>query len=77
LFSFISKNWQGIPLVSIAIVLSLIGATTTETGLNVTAVLDEQTYVTGIEVSQADFNAINLCSDKFRGDWNYRILPST
>ena len=77
LFSFISINWQGIPLVSIAIILSLIGTTTTETGLSVTAVLDDGEYATGIEVSKADYNAINLVRDEFRGDWNYRITPST
>ena len=44
MFSFISKNWQGIPLITVAVILSLIGSTTTEKGLAISCVLDEATY---------------------------------
>jgi hypothetical protein len=56
LFAFISINWQGTPLISTALILSLIGATTTETGLAVTCVLDENAYQTGLKVSEDDFS---------------------
>ena len=75
LFSFISINWQGIPLISVALILSLIGATTTEKGLAVTCVLDENTYVTGKKVSDEELSDVNIICDKFHGDWNYKILP--
>jgi transposase len=75
LFSFISKNWQGIPLCSAAIIVSLIGATCTQEGLSVTCVLDESLYETGIKVSDEDFNSINIIFDDFHGDWNYTIFP--
>ena len=55
LFSFISINWQGISLISAAIIVNLIGATKTHNGLSVTCVLDEGTYETGIKVSDEDF----------------------
>ena len=76
LFSFISMNWKGIPLVSVALILSFIGATTTEKGLAVTCVLDDNTYVTGQKVSDDELSAVKIVGDKFHGDWNYKIFPA-
>lgn len=75
LFSFISKNWQGIPLVSTAVILSLIGSTKTKKGLAVTCCLDEETYVKGLKVSESAFSSINLTRADFHGEWNYCINP--
>jgi hypothetical protein len=74
MFSFISKNWRGIPLVSAAVIINLIGATTTERGLSIRCVLDEKTYETGIKVTEKEFNAIRIKNDEFHGEWNYTIL---
>jgi len=75
LFSFISKNWQGIPLVSAAVIVSLIGATKTNKGLSVTCVLDEAVYEKGIKVSDDEFDSINISTATFHGEWNYTISP--
>jgi hypothetical protein len=73
LFAFISKNWQGIPLTNTALVVSLIGATTTSAGLTVTCVLDESKYETGIKISDEVFCNINIANAGFHGEWNYTI----
>ena len=75
LFSFISLNWRAKPLISLEVVLELISATTTETGLTVTAVKDGNTYPTGIKVSDEELAALNLLRDSFHGEWNYTIQP--
>ena len=75
LFSFISQNWRGRPLVSHEVVVNLIAATTTETGLKVACQLDRNSYPSGIKVSKEDMAGINLRKDKFHGEWNYTILP--
>jgi transposase len=75
LFSFISKNWQGVPLISTAVILALIGSTRTDKGLSVTCVLDETTYLKGLKISDEALESINIIPDGFHGDWNYRILP--
>ncbi len=75
LFSFISRNWRGQPLVSRQAIVSLIGATTSSTGLKVYAQLDEGTYERGIKVSDAELAAVNLTRDEFHGEWNYTIKP--
>jgi hypothetical protein len=75
LFSFISKNWQGVPLVSAAVVVALIGATKTEKGLAVRCVLDEATYETGCKVSDEEFSSISIVPAYFHGEWNYTIKP--
>src|SRR5713101_991862 len=75
LFSFISQNWRGKPLVSHEVIVNLIAATTTETGLKVHSELDTQSYPPGIKVSDKEVAAIALRPDKFHGDWNYSILP--
>ncbi len=76
LFSFISKNWRGQPLVSHQVIISLIAATTTSTGLQVNARLDENDYPK-VEVTAAELAAVNLTRHSFHGEWNYSINPSS
>ena len=76
LFSFISKNWQGIPLSSITVIIALIGATTTEKGLAVACILDEATYEKGQKVTDEEFSEINIILADFHGEWNYTIAPN-
>ena len=76
MFSFISKNWRGKPLIDRATVVNLIGSTTTKTGLKIQAELDENIYEKGIKISDKDFEKIILQKDIFHGEWNYSILPS-
>ena len=73
LFSHISMNWRGQPLVSHEVVVSLIGATTTSSGLRVKARLDRRTYPTKVRVSDEDMASIDLVPYSFHGDWNYTI----
>ena len=75
LFSFISQNWRGKPLTSLQVIVSLIAATTTATGLKVHSELDTASYPAGIKVSDEEIAQINLKRDKFHGDWNYEIHP--
>jgi hypothetical protein len=76
MFSFISKNWQGIPLISASVIVNLIGATKTEKGLSIICVLDEAKYEKGIEVTDNEFDAINIKSEVFHGEWNYTICSN-
>ena len=75
LFSFITMNWRAKPLVSYRVIVDLIGATTTETGLTVRCELDQNTYPKGIEVTDAEMAEINIVRDDFHGQWNYTIRP--
>jgi transposase len=75
LFSFISQNWRGKPLTSLRVIVSLIAATTTATGLKVHSELDTAAYPSGIKVSDEEIAQINIRRDKFHGDWNYEIHP--
>jgi hypothetical protein len=75
LFSCITQNWRGRPLVSYATIVSLIAATTTRSGLTVQCALDPGSYPTGRKVTDSELAAINLERDAFHGDWNYRIRP--
>jgi len=75
LFSFISINWRAKPLVSRQAIISLIGATTTRTGLRVHARLDERSYPKGIKVSDSELARVNLEGDSFHPEWNYAIKP--
>jgi transposase len=77
LFSFISKNWRGKPLVSLAVIVNLIGATKTEAGLKVKCVVDYSEYKKGVEVSDEELAKVNMIKDDFHGDWNYSIIPTT
>jgi len=75
LFSFITKNWRGKPLVSHEVIVNLIAATTTRTGLRVQSQLDTGKYPKGIKVGKREFAAIQLRPDAFHGEWNYAITP--
>ena len=75
LFSFISKNWRGQPLESLAVIVNLIAQTRTKAGLQVEASLDYGTYETGIEVSDEEMMALRIKPQRFHGEWNYIILP--
>ncbi len=75
LFSYITQNWRGKPLVSYATIVSLIAATKTRSGLTVQCELDERTYPTGRKVTKAELATVNLDRDEFHGEWNYRIRP--
>jgi len=75
LFSFISRNWRGQPLISYEVIINLIAATTTSTGLEVYARLDPNEYPK-VEVTDAELAAVNLTRDAFHGEWNYTIKPS-
>ena len=73
LFSYISMNWRGKPLVSHEVAVNLIAATTTTKGLKVKAQLDSSLYPTKVEVSKAEMQRINLQPHTFHGEWNYTI----
>ena len=75
LFSAITQNWRGKPLVSHEVVVNLIGATTTETGLKVNSELDTNQYPAGRIVSDDELSTIHIRRDIFHGDWNYALLP--
>ncbi len=75
LFSFISINWRAKPLTSLETVIELISHTTTEEGLHVSAIKDSHTYPTGLTVSDAELQALNIVRDAFHGEWNYTIKP--
>jgi hypothetical protein len=75
LFSFISQNWRGKPLISHEVIINLIAATTTATGLAVKSKLDTNTYPAGLKVSDQQMAELQLRRDKFHGDWNYSLLP--
>jgi hypothetical protein len=76
LFSFITRNWRGKPLVTHQVIVELIRATTTKTGLTVHCRLDERTYAKGRRVSDRELAEVNLEPHPFHGEWNYTIRPS-
>ena len=76
LFSQITKNWRGRPLVSLEVIVNLIASNTTEQGLKVQCKADTNIYETGIKVTDAEMESINLYGDAFHPDWNYTIMPS-
>ncbi len=75
LFSFISMNWRGRPLVSHEVIVSLIKATTNKSGLYVDADIDNSEYPTGKKISDEMMTQLNLIKNDFHGEWNYRIEP--
>ncbi len=75
LFSFITQNWRGRPLVSHQAVVNLIAATTTKTGLVVKAALDNHTYDTGVKVTDEEVARLRLTPHPFHGEWNYTLSP--
>jgi hypothetical protein len=75
LFSFISQNWRGKPLVSHQAIVNLIAATTTRTGLRVKAALDTRRYETALQVPDEVFARLRITPHTFHGDWNYTLAP--
>ena len=75
MFCHITQNWRGRPLVSQAVIVRLIGSTTTRTGLTIRADLDTGSYPTGVKVTDAELAAVRLQPADFHGDWNYTIAP--
>jgi hypothetical protein len=75
MFSFISLNWQGKPLVSYETVINLIGATRTATGLQVKAKLDTRYYEAGVKITDEEMESINLQTHRTNPEWNYTISP--
>jgi hypothetical protein len=75
LFSFISQNWRGTPLISHQAIVNLIAATTTRAGLLVKAAIDTRRYHTAVNVSDEHFAQLQIKPHTFHGDWNYTIVP--
>ncbi len=75
LFSFVTQNWRGKPLVTLQAIVELIGNTRTTKGLMVKAALDSKDYPSGKKVSDEELNQVQLARHKFHGDWNYTIRP--
>ncbi len=75
LFSFITKNWRGKPLISYEVVVNLIANTRTDKGLRVECSIDHDKYEKGIKISKEQMSRLNMTPDKFHGEWNYTIGP--
>ena len=75
LFCHITQNWRGRPLTDRVAIVELIGATRTETGLEVECALDTRTYEKGRKVSKAEMAALDITSDPFHPEWNYTLKP--
>jgi len=75
MFSYISMNWRGKPLISYQVIVNLIASTKTTTGLKIKATLDKRKYPAGIKVSDYDYEALNIRENNFKGNWNYVIKP--
>jgi len=69
-------NWRAKPLTSILVIINLIRATATTTGLTVKAVLDEKQYQTGIKITDEQVKKWNIETNEFQGKWNYIIKPN-
>ena len=76
LFSFITQNWRGKPLITHQVIVNLIAATTTKTGLTVRSRLDDRLYAKGRRVSDQQLASVHLEPDAFHGEWNYTIHPT-
>lgn len=76
LFSFITQNWRGKPLLTHQVIVELISATTTRKGLQVHSRLDERHYPTAKRVSDTQLADVNLVPDSWYGEWNYTIYPN-
>jgi transposase len=76
MFSFVSLNWRGKPLESLEVVVNLIAATSTSTGLKLYARLDDATYQRGLDITDDQLAAVNITRHTFHGDWNYTIDPT-
>jgi hypothetical protein len=76
MFSYITQNWHGRPLISHEVVINLIANTTAKGGLTIKAALDNGHYETGKKVSDEELKKIKLKHAPFHGDWNYSISPN-
>ena len=77
LFSFITQNWRGKPLITHKVIVGLIGATTTNIGLKVQCQLDDGIYAKGRRITDRQLAEVNLHPNRFHGEWNYTIRPSS
>ena len=77
MFSYISMNWRGKPLISHEVIVNLIAATTTKKGLKIEAEIDSSLYPKGLRVTDEDLEKVKIQKANFHGEWNYTILPST
>jgi hypothetical protein len=75
LFCHITRNWRGVPLETLEIIVKLIGSTRTEQGLDVHAWIDEKEYPKGRKVTNAEIESLHIKPNKFHGEWNYEIRP--
>ena len=75
LFSAITQNWRGRPLISLETVVNLIGSTKTETGLKVKCDIDNSLYPIGLKISEEQMEQLRIHSNDFHGEWNYTITP--
>lgn len=75
MFSYISQNWRGKPLVSIETIVNLIGSTRTKRGLTIKTSVDTNEYPTGVKVTDEEMKALALQKEEFHGEWNYTIHP--
>jgi Rhodopirellula transposase DDE domain len=76
MFSFITMNWRGRPLITYRTIIELIAATTTDTGLQIRAERDTEWYPTGVKISDAEMHALPLTPHRWHGDWNYTFHAS-
>jgi hypothetical protein len=76
MFSYISMNWRGRPLISHEVIVNLIAHTTTQQGLTIQAALDTGCYPTGIKITDQELDQVKLKKAKFHGEWNYTIMPT-
>ena len=76
LFSFITQNWRGKPLLTHQVIVNLIRATTTKTGLRVNSRIDERVYPKGRRISDKELARVNIEPHPFHGEWNYTIHPT-
>jgi len=76
MFSYVSNNWRGKPLVSHEVIVNLIAATTTRKGLKIRCALDTTRYATGRKVTDQEVAGLNLTRFDFHGDWNYMLAPA-
>ena len=73
MFSFISMNWRGKPLINYELIINLIEGTTTKTGLKIKAKIDKKIYELGKKILEEEFNKINIKEHQINPKWNYTI----
>lgn len=74
MFCHITRNWRGRPLVSCQVIVALIAATTTRTGLKIRSGIDDNEHPLGVKVSDEQMKALNIRRDGFHGEWNYTLM---